>query len=68
MPADEDELLELAHNIEKGVPVATPVFDGATEEEIMRYWCAKAGIAYLGRADIGHDVENKVVPFGALKR
>jgi muramoyltetrapeptide carboxypeptidase len=41
---------------------------GATEEEIMRYWCAKAGIAYLGRADIGHDVENKVVPFGTLKR
>ena len=41
---------------------------GATEEEIMRYWCAKAGIAYLGRADIGHDIENKVVPFGTLKR
>jgi muramoyltetrapeptide carboxypeptidase len=41
---------------------------GATDEEIVRYWCAKARIAYLGRADIGHDVENKVVPFGALKR
>lgn len=41
---------------------------GATEEEIARYWCAKAGIAYLGRADIGHDVENKIVPFGALRR
>jgi muramoyltetrapeptide carboxypeptidase len=41
---------------------------GATEEEMVRYWCAKAGIAYLGRADIGHDVENKVVPFGVLKR
>jgi muramoyltetrapeptide carboxypeptidase len=41
---------------------------GANEEEIVRYWCAKADIAYLGRADIGHDVENKVVPFGALKR
>lgn len=41
---------------------------GATAEEIARYWCAKAGIAYLGRADIGHDVENKVVPFGVLKR
>ncbi len=41
---------------------------GATGEEIVRYWCKKAGIAYLGRADIGHDVENKVVPFGALKR
>jgi muramoyltetrapeptide carboxypeptidase len=34
----------------------------------MRHWCANAGIAYLGRADIGHDAENKVVPFGALKR
>jgi muramoyltetrapeptide carboxypeptidase len=41
---------------------------GANEEEIARYWCAKAGIAYLGRADIGHDIENKVVPFGALPR
>jgi muramoyltetrapeptide carboxypeptidase len=41
---------------------------GASEEEIAKYWCAKSGIAYLGRADIGHDVENKVVPFGALKR
>lgn len=41
---------------------------GADAEEMMRYWCAKAGIAYLGRCDIGHDVENKVVPFGALKR
>lgn len=41
---------------------------GASEEEIIRYWCKRAGIAYLGRADIGHDVENKVVPFGALRR
>jgi muramoyltetrapeptide carboxypeptidase len=41
---------------------------GATAEEMTRFWCAKAGITYLGRADIGHDVENKVVPFGALKR
>jgi len=41
---------------------------GADEEEIVRYWCAKTDIPYLGRADIGHDVENKVVPFGALKR
>lgn len=41
---------------------------GANEEEIVRYWCEKAGIAYLGRADIGHDVENKVVPFGAMRR
>ncbi|MGE0742941.1 MAG: LD-carboxypeptidase [Hyphomonadaceae bacterium] len=41
---------------------------GANDEEMLKYWCAKAGIPYLGRADIGHDVENKVVPFGALRR
>lgn len=41
---------------------------GANEEEMTRYWCAKSGIAYLGRCDIGHDVENKVVPFGALRK
>jgi muramoyltetrapeptide carboxypeptidase len=40
---------------------------GASEEEIVKYWCAKSGIAYMGRADIGHDIENKVVPFGSLK-
>ena len=36
---------------------------GQTEEDIVRHWCGVAGIAYLGRADIGHDVANKVVPF-----
>jgi muramoyltetrapeptide carboxypeptidase len=35
------------------------------EEEVMRHWCQVAGIPYLGRADIGHDVDNKIVPFGA---
>lgn len=33
------------------------------EEAICRHWCAKAGIPYLGRADIGHDADNKIVPF-----
>ena len=37
---------------------------GADEEDIARYWCEREGIAYLGRADIGHDAANKVVPFG----
>jgi muramoyltetrapeptide carboxypeptidase len=37
---------------------------GLTPEEIARYWCARAGIAWLGTADIGHDADNKVVPFG----
>jgi DNA-directed RNA polymerase subunit beta len=31
---DDGQLLELAENIESGVPMATPVFDGASEEEI----------------------------------
>jgi len=37
---------------------------GQTEEEIVRHWCEVSGIPYLGRADIGHDADNKVVPFG----
>jgi muramoyltetrapeptide carboxypeptidase len=45
------------------IPPNDPEF-GADEEAIARHWCAVAGIAWLGRADIGHDVDNKVVPFG----
>ncbi len=30
----DDEALELANNLREGVPMATPVFDGASEEEI----------------------------------
>jgi DNA-directed RNA polymerase subunit beta len=30
----DDEINRLAHNLRKGVPMATPVFDGATEAEI----------------------------------
>jgi muramoyltetrapeptide carboxypeptidase len=37
---------------------------GMNEEEIARYWCRRAGIPFLGRADIGHDADNKIVPFG----
>jgi len=47
------------------VPPNDPDF-GETAEEIARFWCARAGIDWLGRADIGHDADNKVVPFGAL--
>lgn len=45
------------------IPPNDPEF-AETEEEIVERWCARAGIAYLGRADIGHDAQNKVVPFG----
>ncbi|WP_292052020.1 MULTISPECIES: LD-carboxypeptidase [unclassified Brevundimonas] len=37
---------------------------GMNAQEIARHWCDRAGIAYLGEADIGHDRNNKVVPFG----
>jgi len=30
----DEEVLELAHNLRDGVPMATPVFDGAQEEEV----------------------------------
>ncbi|MDH5711696.1 MAG: DNA-directed RNA polymerase subunit beta, partial [Gammaproteobacteria bacterium] len=32
----DDELLAMANNLRKGVPMATPVFDGAEEAEIRR--------------------------------
>ena len=45
------------------IPENDPDF-GLNEEEVARDWCARSGIPYLGRADIGHDAGNKVVPFG----
>ncbi len=46
------------------IPLNDPDF-GKTEVQVAEYWCERAGIPYLGRADIGHDANNKVVPFGA---
>jgi muramoyltetrapeptide carboxypeptidase len=45
------------------IPANDPDF-GQDEEAVTRFWCERAGIPYLGRADIGHDVGNRVVPFG----
>jgi muramoyltetrapeptide carboxypeptidase len=45
------------------IPENDPDF-GMTAEEVTRHWCGKSGIPYLGPADIGHDIDNKVVPFG----
>jgi len=36
---------------------------GTDEVAIFEDWCRRSGIAYGGRADIGHDARNKVVPF-----
>lgn len=45
------------------IPANQPDFQ-QTEEEVARYWCRRSRIPYLGRADIGHDIDNKIVPFG----
>lgn len=37
---------------------------GQSEEDIARFWCARLGVPYLGRALIGHYSANRVVPFG----
>lgn len=40
---------------------------GLTAEAVVRDWCGRAGVPFLGPADIGHDAENKVVPFGRMR-
>jgi hypothetical protein len=40
---------------------------GFDEVEIVQYWCGRSGIPYLGRADIGHDADNRIVPFGLAR-
>jgi len=39
-----------------------PVFAG-DEVSIVEDWCRRSGIPFGGRADIGHDARNRVVPF-----
>jgi muramoyltetrapeptide carboxypeptidase len=44
------------------IPDNDPAF-GSDAESIVRDWCYRSGIAFGGRADIGHDAANRVVPF-----
>ena len=39
---------------------------GSGAEEIVQDWCARTAIPYLGRAEIGHAVDNHVVPYGLI--
>ncbi|HKF73080.1 MAG TPA: LD-carboxypeptidase [Stellaceae bacterium] len=48
------------------IPPNEPDF-GQSAEHVVRHWCEVSGIPYLGAADIGHDSDNKVVPFGRLR-
>ena len=48
-----------------GIPENDRPF-GESPTQIAKRWCAKNKIEFLGSADIGHDIDNKVVPFGML--
>lgn len=41
---------------------------GSDEASIVEEWCARSGLTFGGRADIGHDAANRVVPFGSQFR
>ena len=47
----EDQLLELGENLSKGIPIATPVFDGARISDIEEM-LAKAGLASSGQVQL----------------
>ncbi|MBB4658927.1 DNA-directed RNA polymerase subunit beta [Parvularcula dongshanensis] len=53
LPEDEYELKELGKNLIKGVPIATPVFDGAREAEIVEM-LKNAGLSETGQVTL-HD-------------
>jgi DNA-directed RNA polymerase subunit beta len=53
LPDDEDELMELARNLSKGVPIATPVFDGAHIKDIENL-LESAGLSRTGQVKL-HD-------------
>ena len=44
------------------IPANDPDF-GRDEAAIVEEWCGRSGIPFGGRADIGHDALNRVVPF-----
>jgi DNA-directed RNA polymerase subunit beta len=48
---DEDEFLELAGNVTRGVPIATPVFDGAKEADVNDA-LRRAGFDQSGQSEV----------------
>ena len=46
---NDDEVLELANNLKDGVPFATPVFDGAKENDITNSLLEKSGVSNTGQ-------------------
>jgi DNA-directed RNA polymerase subunit beta len=60
----DGELRELAENLRPGVPIATPVFDGAHEQDIMRMLedagCDRSGQVTLVDGRTGEPFDRKV--------
>ena len=50
-PMNNDQLLELSDNLKKGIPIATPVFDGARQTDIEGM-LTKAGLATSGQVSL----------------
>ncbi|MDW8313476.1 MAG: DNA-directed RNA polymerase subunit beta [Rhodovarius sp.] len=63
-PLSEDQLIELGENLKKGVPVATPVFDGAKiadiEAMLEKAGLDKSGQVWLYDGRTGERFERKV--------
>ncbi len=51
LPMSNDQLLELSDNLKKGIPIATPVFDGARMSDI-EMMLTKAGLATSGQVSL----------------
>ncbi|MEM7492994.1 MAG: DNA-directed RNA polymerase subunit beta [Pseudomonadota bacterium] len=49
LPENDEDLVELAGNLKKGVPMATPVFDGAREADIVEM-LERAGLKGSGQS------------------
>ena len=63
-PMNEDQLIELSENLKKGIPIATPVFDGARMSDIEGM-LSKAGLDSSGQVVLvdgrsGEPFERKV--------
>ncbi len=68
MPETDAEIIELAGNLRNGVPIATPVFDGAREEDIndlltragldtsgqVRLFDGRTGVAFTRPVTVGY--------------
>ena len=51
LPMSNDQLMELSDNLKKGIPIATPVFDGARMSDIEAM-LTKAGLATSGQVSL----------------